>query len=62
MTSAPSGHLVAPCDHDDKANKVKHDDHLVFMTDHTNGGETCAPPSGAHGLESSSSSSPPWPR
>eukprot|EP00974_Lingulodinium_polyedra_P120480 11175184-Lingulodinium_polyedra.AAC.1 len=37
MTSAPSEHLVVPCDHYDKASKVKHDDHLVFMTDHTNG-------------------------
>eukprot|EP00974_Lingulodinium_polyedra_P037355 3583909-Lingulodinium_polyedra.AAC.1 len=39
MPSAPSGRLVVPCDHYDKADRVKHDDHLVFMTDHTNGGE-----------------------
>ena len=58
MTSAPSGHLVVPCDRYDKANMVKQDDHLVFMTDHTNGSEPCAPAFGAPGLESSRSSSP----
>eukprot|EP00974_Lingulodinium_polyedra_P012815 1241339-Lingulodinium_polyedra.AAC.1 len=61
MTSAPSGHLVVQCDHYDKANKVKHGDHIVFLIDHTHVGDTCASASEARRPESCSSPPPQWP-
>eukprot|EP00974_Lingulodinium_polyedra_P012816 1241340-Lingulodinium_polyedra.AAC.1 len=62
MTSAPSGHLVVQCDHYDKANEVNHDDHIVFLIDHTNVVDTCASASGARRPASCSSPPPQWTR